>query len=65
VLRKHSVDDEPCGGAGLPAVGELSEIHAGTETHAGTEIHVGAAVLPDPALRPVTPVQQQRVVSVA
>jgi hypothetical protein len=53
VLRKHSVDDEPCGGAGLPAVGELSEIPG------------SAAVLPDPALRSVTPVQQQRVASVA
>jgi hypothetical protein len=27
VLRKHSVDAEPCPGSGRPAVGEASELH--------------------------------------
>ena len=57
VLRKHSVGDEPCGGAGLPAVGELTEIH-GASAGAGAGATAGAGA-------PVTPAQQQRVASVA
>ncbi len=50
VLRKHGAGDATCAGAGLPALGELTEIH-------------GAAGAPAPV--PVTPAQQQRVASVA
>jgi hypothetical protein len=54
VLRKHGVGDAGCPGAGLPAVGELTEMHglAGPVAAAQT-----AAVSP--------PAQQQRVASVA
>ncbi|MDQ1747090.1 MAG: hypothetical protein QOD07_1353 [Frankiaceae bacterium] len=62
VLRKHSASgtgEDACPGAGLPAVGELTEIHG----LAGTAGSTGAA--PDPAVERMTPAQQQRVASVA